>query len=1320
MKVAVLSRRRSASLFSSLLLAPLLLLMGQGQDPLQPIGAEKEPRIRIVAESSEKRIEDIQQSADGTRLLTHDRGFAPRLWDAKRHKLLRLLGGHSDKVTLVKFSPDGKTVLTLADNEIRLWDSLKGLPQAQYHTVEGRKYTTASFSDDGKFIAAGTDKGQILTDEIATKDNEKLFFSHTGPVTSVEFSHDGKKIVSGSADHTASIGSMVGEPMISLKGHTATVQWVSFSPDGKQVLTTGVDNTARVWDAQTGKELFKLSHFIGNKGEIPTTMMAAIYVGAKKDKILVSGEKGLLSIHDASTGSLLSKMEGHTDIIREIRVTLDGTKVATYSEDETLKMWDVEAAKEIPFDPGNDLPTAADFSPDGKEFWIGYETGSMREYDLVTGTVRSEKTGAIMTLTKAEMLSDGRLRAYVDWDKAYTFSLDNLSENQGTIGTREGTIVSPAGNWFLETGYTTDMIAGLYDSRSGKYLHGAKSVLAGAFSGDGKLLALSHMDGTVSIMETETWKLLGAWQWQKDPLPSIAMSPDGKWVMTSGHDKNDTILVWDPLTGKSKFTIDEKMGYQPALAFSPDSKKAAIVSSQGILLFDVTNGKYGFGQLAFRESMIGCRAAFSPKGKYIVATTVSHICLWEVATGKLILDGDLNTRDSGDPSHLFSPDESHILWGAGPVVDVVDLPSANVSFSLKLNGQVNDAFYAENGTRILTDDATDSVSIWDAKPPVSQSKRPWAKRLGQMMILQDGSWLVVDSDGRYDAEDPSNINGAHFVLDWKEGLEPIAIPQLKQQFYDPGLMTKLLGTNKEPRRDVPALDDLKLYPTVDLSLGKTGKVEVALKERDGGGIGKVTISLNGKTVATKEGTGFFTFDSNSYSQFMLPETYLPKGQGNLLSVQVTNEKGDLSSDAVTLDLGVPSGLKTPQVHVYALCAGVGNYPGTKSDLQAPPSDAISLGKALKDVGERLLPGHISVDVLTTDATEAEARPTRTRIMEWFDETTKKATSSDIVLVFFAGHGASQIGQQKGYFFLTSEADPSAGDAISIGTSTITGEDLKKFLSGIAANKQVVILDTCHSGAAASSLISQERSLSGDYQRAWESIKDATGTWMLAGAAADQLSYESSNVEHGMLTYSLLEAIDKASPDGLRSTSGGELFVDVERWLSYAAGRVESLKQDLGLKGVQRPEFKRSRAGSTFDIGVTSVDRRGALGLRAPKPIVIVGEFELDKEDPAGVEEKVKAAMSDSAEVKAWLDVAMHPNVYGMTGTYTIEGNVVKVHVYLQAFDDAQKRKTLETFDVVGAKDAIPALAADIRKQIEARVKKYETAKKPAEKEPGGS
>jgi hypothetical protein len=147
-------------------------------------------------------------------------------------------------------------------------------------------------------------------------------------------------------------------------------------------------------------------------------------------------------------------------------------------------------------------------------------------------------------------------------------------------------------------------------------------------------------------------------------------------------------------------------------------------------------------------------------------------------------------------------------------------------------------------------------------------------------------------------------------------------------------------------------------------------------------------------------------------------------------------------------------------------------------------------------------------------------------------------------------------------------------------------------------------------------------------------------------------------------------------------------------------------------GVQRPELRRSQANSSFSIGVTTEVQRGALGLKPPMPIVIVGPFEQDQEDPLGLEGQMATALRNARRIKAWFDVAKHPNVYRLAGSYSTQGEKVTLKVVLQRLDSDQNRKTLEAFELSGGSKSLEVLATAAVAEIEKRIAAIEEAKKP--------
>src|SRR5207302_5492949 len=107
------------------------------------------------------------------------------------------------------------------------------------------------------------------------------------------------------------------------------------------------------------------------------------------------------------------------------------------------------------------------------------------------------------------------------------------------------------------------------------------------------------------------------------------------------------------------------------------------------------------------------------------------------------------------------------------------------------------------------------------------------------------------------------------------------------------------------------------------------------------------------------------------------------------------------------------------------------------------------------------------------------------------------------------------------FYLTADAaTPDLRDAAVRQQTTLSSQELTDLLKKAPAQKQVLILDTCASAKALEKLAAS-RGVPSSQVRALEALKDRTGMHVLAGCAADAVSYEATRFAQGRLTDSLL-------------------------------------------------------------------------------------------------------------------------------------------------------------------------------------------------------
>jgi WD40 repeat protein len=398
-------------------------------------------------------------SPDGRRLAQgggHRNGEIT-LYDALTGQTALTLHGHTERITCVVFSPDGKRLASASfDKTVRLWDTETGeelLALRGHKDLVGRVlfdpsgWRLASSSEDGTVrVCDGTPLGKDIDPRVRTLRTD------AGIVYGVAFSPDSRWLASG--------GGQVGKPgevkvwdtasaqeLHALPGHTNRVFSVAFGPEGI-LATAGADAMVKFWDTRTGQEVRTFPSFRG--------AVHSVALSPDGRRLATCDTSMTAKLWDLTTGQPVT-LRGHGGFVHSAVFSPSGERVATAGVDGTVRLWDATDGKAVfPFRGHTTRVLRAVFSPNSELVASTDTDGKVLIWNAATGSVLYTFPGDGEYVLGLAFSPDGRRLAAASWQEVKIWDLTKTHETPQKLGGLAGTICgvafSPDGKYLAAAG----------------------------------------------------------------------------------------------------------------------------------------------------------------------------------------------------------------------------------------------------------------------------------------------------------------------------------------------------------------------------------------------------------------------------------------------------------------------------------------------------------------------------------------------------------------------------------------------------------------------------------------------------------------------------------------------------------------------------------------------------------------------------------------------------------------------------------------------------------------------------------------------------
>jgi hypothetical protein len=381
--------------------------------------------------------------------------------------------------------------------------------------------------------------------------------------------------------------------------------------------------------------------------------------------------------------------------------------------------------------------------------------------------------------------------------------------------------------------------------------------------------------------------------------------------------------------------------------------------------------------------------------------------------------------------------------------------------------------------------------------------------------------------------------------------------QLQQESHKAAQLSRMLEEKEVRERELMSKlgEGAKIAPLLlitspeyDLKT-EANSVRLSGAAEDDRGLVRLEVFVNGQPALDAEPRSIKPVTGDAPRRISF-ERHVPLVQGeNYIQIKVTDTDG-LAAERTVIVHCRPS-----RRNAWAVVVGINRYPRLPK-LKYAVNDAQEFYRLL--VEKNRVPAENITLLLDEQATLRNLRSALGTGLK------AAAGSRDIVMIFFAGHGATERdatstdsdGLEK--YLLAWDTDP--GDLYS---SALPMREVAHIFGRIRSERLVFIADTCYSGASGGRTVGIGGIRSNVSGMFLDRVVGGRGKVIITASAANEVSVEKDELQHGVFTYYLLEGLR-----GLADTDrDGMVTVDeIYRYVSEKVPRATGQEQNPVMKG----------------------------------------------------------------------------------------------------------------------------------------------------------